>query len=252
MRQSHIYSTHLIFYIIAFAVSIAASHAENIIVMGDDSPPYMGRSLENYGFLPEVISTALSDSKYNIDIQIVPWARAILNAKSGSIDAILGVYFTEERDQYLLYSDPIIEVQTVLFSHPSDELKFSKLSDLSNYRIGIVRGSSYGSEFDNASFLKKEVATTELQNIRKLMLRRIDLIAGAKNVIYYLHSKKLDYPENTIIDLKPALDSRPLYIGFTKKRGKSNDIREKFNKALKAMNVDGRLNSIAKKHGILY
>ena len=55
------------------------------------------------------------------------------------------------------------------------------VEDLVNYRIGVVDGYHYTQEFDNNQDIKKLVSAGTTVNLRRLLLKRVDLIIGDKD-----------------------------------------------------------------------
>ncbi len=59
--------------------------------------------------------------------------------KNGDADIHGGLFFTEQRDQFLDYSDPIIDIRYHIFHHKNIQ-PLKKLSSLMPYRIGVPKG----------------------------------------------------------------------------------------------------------------
>jgi len=218
--------------------------------MGDESPPYMGESLPNKGFLPTLFFTAMARQGIQIQTNIVPWARAIQAVQSGQSQVILGLYFTQERSTYLAFSQPITFIETVLFSLKSRQIQYQSLIDLQPYKIGVVRGSSYGKDFDNADFISKYQVANESQNIDMLIWGRLDLFAGSIDVLWHMIGIQAPTSKHKIETLKPALSSRALHIGFSKLSPGFNNLLIKFNRGLASMTKDGSLEKLGKEHGV--
>ena len=225
--------------------------ADPLLVMADESPPYMGEGLRERGFLPALITEAMARQKTAIKIRVVPWARAIENVRLGKADAILGVYHTEERAVFLDYSEPVTVVRTVLFSLKANGIRYSSLEDLRPYSIGVVRGSSYGPGFDQADYLDKHEVSQEILNVRKLLKRRIDLFAGSADVLWYLIRTEMPEVQDDIEMLSPPLAGRQLYVGFSRKVAGHGDHRRRFNAGLSSMIADGTLKSLGEEHGVI-
>ena len=231
-------------------ILIKPALAEPIQVMGDESPPYMGRDLPNQGFLAAVVQEAMKRQGINSETSIVPWARAIKAVKTGQHPIILGVFFTQERTEYLAFSNPVHFNQTGLFSLKSNKIRYQNLEDLSPYKIGVVRGSSYGEQFDKASFLNKYEVIKDTQNTDMLLRGRLDLFAGSIDVQWYLIGLHAADGTDKIETLKPVLSSRALHIGFSKFHPGFKTLLKQFNAGLASMIKDGSLHKLGKKHGI--
>ena len=231
-------------------IFIKPALANPVQIMGDESPPYMGKDLPNQGFLPAVVQEAMKRQGINSETSIVPWARAIKAVKTGQHPIILGVFFTQERTEYLAFSNPVHFNQTGLFSLKSNKIRYKKLEDLAPYKIGVVRGSSYGEQFDRATFLDKYEVIKDMQNADMLLRGRLDLFAGSIDVQWYLIGLHAPDGTNKIETLKPVLSSRALHIGFSKFHPGFERLLKQFNAGLASMIQDGSLHKLGKKHGI--
>jgi polar amino acid transport system substrate-binding protein len=108
------------------------------------------------------------------------------------------------------------------FFVPADsDVKFGgDMSELGGFRIGTIRGTSYGIKVDSA--LKTGVWSTvvETNNIDSLVgmlgLKRIDLAVGYRHVVLEAARKK-GYLDK-IKELSPAIDEIQSYLAFTKQR----------------------------------
>ncbi|MGD2270613.1 MAG: transporter substrate-binding domain-containing protein, partial [Desulfobacterales bacterium] len=202
-------------------------------------PPYMGIRLIDKGFLPEVLVEAFDKFGYTVTVEFRPWARALDDVKNGHKDILCGVYYTREREEFLAYSQPITEAQDVLFMKEGRDITYQQLTDLKPYKMGVLRGAAHGKEFDAADFLNKEEVTHYGQNIRKLLVDKIDLMAGPRDVINFII--KRDYPQfvDKILVVNPPLSTNKVYFGFSKKVAKHQELLNVFNEGLDLIKKEG-------------
>ena len=165
---------------------------KHITAVTEPWPPYMGPKLIDNGFLPQVLEAAFHRVGYSVDVEFKAWEDALNDVKTGQKEVLCGAYYAVEREQYLVYSEPVAEAQDVLFAKVGKNLSYQQLSDLKPYKIGVVSGAVHGKEFDAAEFLTKEAVSQRDQNIRKLLVDKIDLMAGPRDVINYMI--KRDFP----------------------------------------------------------
>ena len=216
-------------------------------------PPWMDSSLENNGFLPEVLDHALKKVNHKLEFSFCPWARCIKSMQEGKDNILLGVYKTEEREKFLMFSSPVAVSEEVLFKKKGSPIKWKKLTDLSSYTIGVVRGASNGKEFDSADFLKKEPVTEGLQNVKKLVHGRIDLIAGPREVLLYKIRLKIPEMAGKIEQVGKPLSLGNLYFGFSshpKVKDSNRKLLADFEKGFDMIKKDGTFEKLIKKHKI--
>ena len=223
---------------------------KQITAVTEPWPPFSGPRLRDKGFLPEVLVEAFDQFGYTVTVVFRPWARSLDDVKKGDKDILCGAYYTQERTKFLVYSQPIAEVQDVLFRKEGRNITYQQLTDLKPYKIGVVRGAAHGKEFDAADFLNKEEVTHSGQNIRKLLVDKIDLMAGPMDVIKFII--KRDYPQfiDKIVVVNPPLSTNKIYFGFSKKVEGYQELLKAFTKGLKLIKNDGTFYYLAKKHSI--
>lgn len=107
----------------------------------------------------------------------LPWRRAQEMARSGSIDLLLAIRPTEEREKYLLFtSHRAFANPIVVFTRHDPSFPYGQWSDLKGRLGGVSIGDSFGHGFDN--YLKTELTVEEApsaeNNFRKLAFGRID------------------------------------------------------------------------------
>ena len=213
-------------------------------------PPYMGLRLKDKGFLPEILGQAFNQVNITVSVEFMPWEKALNDVKNGKKDILCGVYYTSEREEFLAYSYPIAEAQDALFMKKGRNITYRQLTDLKPYKIGVLTGAAHGKDFDAADFLNKEEVKEYGQNIRKLLIDKIDLMAGPRDVLNFII--KRDYPQfvEKIVVVNPPLSTNKIYLGFSKKVPEHQALLKAFAEGLKLLKNDGTYYYLAKKHGI--
>jgi len=115
-------------------------------------------------------------SKLTFEVRRYPWKRAVENAANGE-GLIFGISKTRERQRLFKFSQPIFADQALLVTLCSAKFSYNTVNDLKGKTIGIVRGTSYGEEFDrlsNVVFKVEDDTSNNLGRFRKLFLRRMD------------------------------------------------------------------------------
>ncbi len=233
---------------------------ENITVKlaADNWPPYYGKDLKKNGPISEIISEAFKRVGYNVSIEFVPWANLLDKVKKGKYDAGFTATKTEERSKYYDFSEYIATRSPIVFLKKKEtKISYTQLKDLKSYRIGVVQGYVYDSEFDRANLNKIE-AHSPTANIKNLLLGRLDLAITDKLVAQHLikiikknkeFGKKLD--ELEFMDIYPDRETRKnMYLMISKEYETFGQIKRDFNYGLKQISDDGTLAKILKDHGV--
>jgi polar amino acid transport system substrate-binding protein len=206
--------------------------------------PYYGQELQNYGLAPQIISAAYARRGYKVQFETMPWARVLVAVQRGSFDAAATAYSTEERAFTYLFSDSYLDSTVVFFKRKEVSIKWKTLQDLAPYKIGMVLGNSYSPEFDKADFLKKDMASSEIQILRKLWAKRVQLVVIDRLVGKYLIDTQVPQYMNDIETLNPPLHVNKLYVMFSRNTPGIQEKVDAFNAGLHAISNDGTLNKI--------
>ena len=163
-----------------------AQARQPVVIFGDaDYPPYsyLNAAGEPSGIYVELLRPIFDQmTDYAIEIQLVPWERALAALEAGEVLAIFPPYFypASVRPYIGHYSVPIYEEEVVLFcrrnlftSHPR-----RWPDDFFGRVIGINQGFAFGGEAFWLAVQRGEVqlseAETNWQNLMMLMDQRID------------------------------------------------------------------------------
>ncbi len=108
-----------------------------------------------------------------LELKFLPFKRAYNHAKSGKINGIFNFYKTKERLNFFDYTETIIKNPLVLFVRKDSTLSFHKLEDLKGREVGVMRGYTHGTDFDQSTLFNKIKADSHKSNFKKLVLGRI-------------------------------------------------------------------------------
>lgn len=97
------------------------------------------------GITPDILN--LISKKLNIEIITIrcrTWSDVIDGIKRGDIDLLGTLTWTEERERYLKFTTPYINVPVVLFVHEKNP-QFADIKNLTGRKVGVVK--DYGAEY---------------------------------------------------------------------------------------------------------
>lgn len=236
----------------------AQAQTKKVVLNTLDWEPYIGEKLPGKGYVYEIVNEAFKSMGYQVEIRFVPWARAVDEGETGHVDGIFPEYMDEGRLASFVYSasypgGPLgfLARKDSKISIPGDLQKDQTrtLQGMKQYSFGVVRDYVNTKEFDGASFLKKDVADSDEQNIRKLQAKRSDLIVIDKFVAQYLIKTKLPQAASELEFLEPPLEVKPLYVLFSKKTPGAAQKLKDFNEGLAKLQKAGTIKTILKTHG---
>lgn len=229
----------LLIYLMCFP---ALASMPKVYLTSLDWPPYAGKSIDDDGISTAVAKEAFLIMGYDLVIEYNPWSRAVVTAlKSDKYAGYFPEYYTESDD--FVISDPI-GASPLGFAQSADKnIQWSELSDIKNYKIGVVQGYVNTDEIDTMiaeGALDIEANTSDSMNLHMIAKGRLDLAIIDKNVFEYLVSRdaNLQRMEARLSFNTRLLTSKNLYVAF-KNTSEGLIWKEIFNQGLKRMNNKG-------------
>lgn len=230
---------HLIqlgFMLLSFALP-----AEPVRIVSSEFVPHNGEYLPNQGYAIQLLREIFATQQQDVYFEFLPWPRALLQAKEGEAAAIVSLWYSAERARYLDYPTPLYTNKVMLYHNKQRPLNFIKPEHLpvTRLRLGMVRGYSYPDVINTLPFDKVEV-NTDLESLKMLALGRVDLVVCEQLVAEHLLKTELA-SYNTIEAAGPALEERPMYIGFSKAHPQGALLQHKYELGLKQLKQQNRL-----------
>lgn len=203
-----------------------------------DWPPYIGEHLCNKGWVFQFAVALLTSKGYQVQIEFLPWARAVHEVELGQADILFPEYYIEDaapsdnvkgkkRRELLALSNEFPGGEIGFIKRKGEKDNFAgNLSHLEGENIGVVRGYQNTPEFDammdNNEFNVVK-AVDDLQLLRILVAKRVNLVIGDPKVLrFIINYSDLSHKEKTelvtsIEDVEPALKYNPLYFALSNK-----------------------------------
>ncbi len=234
-----------------FLITSMAIADNKIILAGSNWEPYMGDTLPGKGFFAEISTEALKSVGYDVEIKIVPCARAIMMTKSADYTAIMGASFTKERSEYFAYPKYSWEVQMSFFSLKGKSIMYKNLEDLCPVKVGLIRGSYLLERLKAVTCINLDLGNSVSININKLIAGRFDLYLESKDNVNY-HLDKLSTGKiDSIESISPPFETDRIYTTFSKSINGYKKLVADFDKGIKLIKENGIYDRILKKHGII-
>lgn len=194
---------------------------EKVHLAAFDYPPFYYQSNnEVQGIAVELIRELFGRMKLEADIEMYPLKRALESLEIGSKDGIMILIKTPERQAYIEFTDTVLTVRGLIWSaadRPGVAAGFERIEDLRAYKIGITRGYSYGTRFDEMlKDMDVNVANNDLSNFRMLLSHRIDVFPCNEIVAGGLFKQYPELAERAVPSSKSFIEW-DLYMGISKK-----------------------------------
>lgn len=218
-----------------------------------DWPPYIGQNLCNKGWVFKFTVALLASKGYQVEINFLPWARAVRSVELGNTDILFPEYYIEDsspsdyvkgkrRREVLMLSNEFPGGMIGFLKRKGEADKFKgNLNNLKGEAIGVVRGYQNTPEFDammdNNEFNIVQ-AVDDLQLVKLLVAKRVNLIIGDPTVLRFtVNYSDLPAEEKatlltSIEQVEPEIKYNALYYALSTKNNNANTILKDINTAL--------------------
>jgi polar amino acid transport system substrate-binding protein len=228
-------------------------------------PPYISESVCNKGWVFQFTVALLVSKGYQVNIHFYPWARSVMLVEKGQMDILFPEYFIESsapsdtiqgknRRELLALSNKFSGGELSLLKRQGHPFILQKnLANLKGKIIGVVRGYQNTPEFDAMMDSKQFSiieAVDELQLVKLLVAKRVDLIVGDPKVFTYsvnysnLSNRNKQALLNGIEVVDPPLKYNHLYFAISNQYPQLHQLLDDVNLALLAFQQSGETDRI--------
>lgn len=232
------------------AVSISSTPLANetLSVVADEWPPFSGASLPNKGISIDVITTVLTRAGYDVQAEILPWARIMNGSREDKYDVIGSLFFDAEIAEYMTYGDPFYQTSIKFVQRAGKAHDVSSLTALKPYSIAVGDGFLYEEQFDRSDDLNKVVVTTTLQAVQMVAHDRADLTLDSEEVINYALTHEASELAERVEILPHVLARHDVHMAVRSSLPQKDKLVADFNRVLAEMRGDGSLDALLAKH----
>ncbi len=243
-----------VFFIVASLCLSASTAKEKFHFVGMyEYPPFNSFKEVNgkkklVGLDIELITAAAEKAGVDIEIELVPWPRALLMAKQGKADGIFNAGWVNNREEFLYYpKTPLRQAKFTFFVNKHFKGTIKRLEDVKGLEIGIIREYYICKELIEDEKIKKMQANNAEQLFMQLNENRVSVAVHSRIAGMYTLNK-LGLNE---IRTFPYTDAPPhaSYLAFSKASPKGKLALEIFSKAIKEIEQNGTMQRIRKKYG---
>lgn len=157
------------------------ARAESLHLVTEAWAPYVyEENGQPAGLDYEITREVLRRLDVDVTLQFLPWKRCLLAFEQGQADGILDIFRLAERESQMVFiSEPLSDVQFVLFFARNRPYPYARLDDLRDLLIGTSPGYWYNnSTFRNSKLFTREDAPSHEANFGKLVRNRVDLVVN--------------------------------------------------------------------------
>ncbi|MEJ6000424.1 transporter substrate-binding domain-containing protein [Paucibacter soli] len=217
-------------------IACAGAPPRTLVLAAEAFPPHVFMLQgQPRGFDYEVCEQLLRAMGYRTRLEIMPWRRALLEARAGRVDGLLGVGRGAliERESFLDFPDePLSGTRAALYFLRAKPFVYDGLFTLKGKSVAVLQGRSYAADFMAAPYFRREPALNPEQSLRMLLAGRVDLALVDVAVGVYL-SEQQGLTERIARD-GATLSSSRLYLAFSRQSGHDGALSRDFSRRLTA------------------
>lgn len=233
-------------FILLYISFFQTIYAETIIISSGEYKPGYSEYAPHYGYVNHIVIEAFKAQGLEVNMAFNPWIRSYRDAKEGNVAIASCCWFLNaERKKDFFISDKVTDNDFVFFHLKSKKFNWNSYKDLRKYRLGIPRGYTLPDGLIDeikAGNIKVDWSASDEQVLRKLFMGRVD---SAVTGIDSGYETKMSVEEmKNLTHHKKILRLSGVYLLFSKKNKESKLLMMKFNKGLKVIRENGKLDEI--------
>jgi len=235
-------------WLLPFAVTVAiaapaATEPTELLLVSTAWPPFtdvVGRPR----LATELVHEALARTGVDAETAIVADGLLVSSMSDGSHAGSGALWRSEERERFLLYSDPYMENRLVLVGRSGSDVSATSFAELAGKRVVLVKGYAYGESVDEATSPTFVLGDSVEDNVRRVLDGEVDyMLIDALVIRYIVEQYREDTEEHLEIGTTP-LARRTLHFAIRKDIDGAERIVGRFNEEIPAMLADGTYNRI--------
>lgn len=224
----------------------SANSTLKLRLMAADLPPYVDGFAEGQGVVPPLVQQALAPH-FQVETILTSWSTLLASAKAPR-HLLLYWQRNVELEKEWYFSEPLLSQRYGFFYLAASPIaanaaNLQRLSQLQDYRIGVLAGMHYGREFERAqNVLKRIEFGSELAILQALQQGQIELalidVVQAKQLIIAQSQRKI----HRLPQLSLTVDQ--LYLLCSRNYLPCHEILLQFQQGWQQLTTDGTLDSV--------
>lgn len=205
-------------------------------------PPYNSTLLPAGGVNTALVRKAFEQAGYRLEIEVLPWNATIRQGLSNAhLDGYFPVYLAPNVRRSCFLSERVGSSSVVLAKRQRQTYVVRNVSDLTHYLVGVVRDYNNTEAFDanvRRGVQKVEIATSDEQNLLRLVHGRVDMIMIDHDVMRWLLTQPSLRAQRALLDtIDPPLQIQGLYICF-QRTARGQQLADSFSGGLRRLDAE--------------
>lgn len=211
-----------------------------------------GKSLPDFGLVPDVVATTLKAAGYTPKVDILPWARCLKLVELQEYDMVAGFWIGDEQKKTYQYLDPNTIDDIAFITFKDFQANSGKVEDFLGKKIGILRDAggleNFYTKADKFTVMK---VNNDIQMVELLKAGRIDAIVSDPIQILSLVDRQFPELVGRLKVWSPPIQRNIGAPAVALNHPLKNELITKYNEAFKQLVKDGLYDKMMKKHGVV-
>ena len=205
-------------WLVVYLMLNASSSIAKQLVVTEVLPPYQLYNENNVltGFSVEVMAALFKITKDDIDLQVLPWARAYSTALNQPNTLIFSLSRSSPRENLFIWGGKLTTEEVYAWGLKEKfKTPITKIEQLKKYKIAIANSTTTYQYFKEQQHPSIYEIISQNQGLQMLYIDRIDIITSTKNTLKARSEKlNLDFSLlKIIIPITPV--NLDLYFAFS-------------------------------------
>ncbi|MED4691694.1 transporter substrate-binding domain-containing protein [Peribacillus frigoritolerans] len=237
--------TVYLFFFCCFFPSAVHSEAQKVIrVAGDNNfPPfeYLSDSGVYTGFNVDIMNAISIETGIRFEYYPMPWNEAVQAMRSGKVDAIQGMKYSQEREEIYDFSAPYFTSSQGIFVL-KDNMYIRKIEDLKGRKVAVQKGDVASGLLSKVDRLQLVETNNQQEAVQSLIDGKVDAFIGNRITGQYFLQK--NEQQSLIKIVGEPLDTTKYAVAVMPK---NKELLTLFNQAISQIKKDGTYEKIEKK-----
>jgi ABC-type amino acid transport substrate-binding protein len=217
---------------------------ENSLRLASDVWPPFTNVEGNKATATELVSEALRRSDIDSRTAIEDFEAVLEGIRKGVFDGSAALWKNEEREEYLLFSDPYLQNQLILVGRKGSDVSARSLADLAGSSVAVVGSYAYGKEVSGNDAIRWINGKSDQENLDRLLAGEADyILVDDLLLLYFVRTEPEKTAQQLEIGYHPLI-VRDLHFAIRKDLPGAAEIMAAFNDAIADMMEDGTYNRI--------
>lgn len=205
----------------------------------DDWRPYSYVQADKpAGFAVDLVRAAWAAAGVPVELVPLPYARCMREVEAGKLAGCFDTLRdSRTEDQYLWHKYHLFRARIGIYGRSDGSAAPMNVQALRGKRVGVTNGYDYGAAFDGDPAMVRDVATSDLTTLRKLVAGRVDYALVFDRVAQQIASVHPELAKG--FTQRGVLVEPLLYISFTKRMPGLEALIARFDAGLERVRQSG-------------